>query len=140
MSNPKTKPTNLSVSKYIKEITNSSRKVDARIILTLMKKITGKKPILWGESIIGFGQYHYKYTSGREGDWPITGFSVRKSNLVIYIMPGFTLFNELMSKLGKYNTGSSCLYIKKLVDIDLSILEKLICASVKEMKKRYECN
>lgn len=103
----------------------------------MMRRATGKRAKMWGSSIVGYGAYHYKYASGREGDWAITGFSPRKQNLVVYIMPGFDKFPALMKKLGKYKTGKSCLYLNKLDDVDQNVLEKLIAESVKVMRKRY---
>ena len=97
----------------------------------MMKKITGKKPKLWDSNIVGFGSYHYKYASGREGDWFLTGFSPRKQALTLYIMPGFGDYGPLMKKLGKYKTGKSCLYIKKLEDVDQKTLKELIAKSVR---------
>lgn len=104
----------------------------------MMRKATGAKATMWGSSMVGFGQYHYKYASGREGDYMLTGFSPRKQALTIYIMPGFDKFESLMQKLGKYKTGRSCLYVKQLADIDERILERLITDSVKVMRKNYE--
>ncbi len=104
----------------------------------MMRKATGKRAKMWGPSIVGYGKYHYKYASGREGDFILTGFSPRKQNLVVYIMPGFSPFTSLMKKLGKYKTGKSCLYISKLDDIDESVLDQLIKMSVKLMRERYE--
>jgi len=103
----------------------------------MMKEITSQDPEMWGSSIVGFGSYHYRYASGREGDWPLTGFSPRAKSLTIYIMPGFDLYPELMSKLGKYKTGKSCLYLKQLKDIDKAVLKSLIKKSVQAMKKKY---
>ena len=103
----------------------------------MMKQITKENPIMWGPSIVGFGSYHYKYESGREGDMCITGFSPRKQSLTIYIMPGFDGYDKLMKKLGKYKTGKSCLYINKLEDVDLKVLKELISEDVKNMKKKY---
>ncbi len=139
MAELKTKPTKASVSQFLKGVEDDQKRRDAREILALMKKITGKRPKLWGTSMIGFGTYHYKYQSGREGDWPVTGFSPRKQNLAIYIMPGFSRYPSLMKKLGKYKTGKSCLYLKKLEDVDLKVLRQLVSQSVKDMKKMYEC-
>lgn len=102
-----------------------------------MKEVTREKPVMWGPSIIGFGSYHYKYGSGREGDMPLAGFSPRKQSLVLYIMSGFERGKELMEKLGKYKTGKSCLYVNKLEDIDMEILKKLISGSVKYMKDKH---
>ena len=103
-----------------------------------MRKATGKRAKMWGPSIVGYGQYHYKYDSGREGDFILTGFSPRKQNLVVYIMPGFSPFASLMKRLGKYKTGKSCLYIRKLDDIDESVLDQLISKSVQLMRERYD--
>lgn len=132
----KTKPTSTDVEKFLNSIENEKRKKDAFVILDLMKKVTKEEPKMWGASIIGFGSYHYKYESGREGDWFLAGFSPRKTNFSIYIMSGFKEFDELLSKLGKHKTGSSCLYINKLEDVDLSILKKMVTLSVKKMKSK----
>jgi hypothetical protein len=104
----------------------------------MMRKATGARATMWGSSMVGYGQYHYKYASGRDGDFMLTGFAPRKQALTIYIMPGFDDFKLLMEKLGKYKTGKSCLYIKRLTDIDSKILERLIVDSVKVMRKKYE--
>lgn len=108
---------------------------DCRTIIALMKKATGEEPKLWGPSIVGFGKYAYKYESGREGEWMLTGFSPRKANLTLYIMMGFEEELDLMKKLGKHTTGKSCLYIKKLSDVDLKVLEQLIAKGVKGLEK-----
>ena len=97
------------------------------------------KPAMWGGSIIGFGSYHYKYDSGREGDWFVTGFAPRKQNTVLYIMPGFANYQELLGSLGKYKTGKSCLYLNTLADVDLAVLAELVRRSVLEMQQRYPC-
>ena len=137
MAELKTKPTNKSVNAFINSV-DAKRQADCRLILKLMRTITGKKPRMWGTSIIGFGAYHYKYKSGREGDWFVTGFSPRKQNLTIYIMPGFSNYADLLAKLGKYKTSVSCLYVKKLEDVDINVLKKLITKSVQEMAKLYK--
>lgn len=98
-----------------------------------MKEATGEQPRMWGSSIVGFGAYKYRYASGHEGEWPIIGFSPRKNDLTLYIMPGFADYTELMAKLGKHKTGKSCLYIKKLDDVELPVLKKLITKSVDKM-------
>jgi hypothetical protein len=103
-----------------------------------MKEVTSTEPGMWGNSIVGFGSYHYKYESGREGEWFLTGFSPRKQNLTLYIMSGFTRYNELLKKLGKYKTGKSCLYIKKLEDIDIRILKELVTQSVDHLSKSHK--
>lgn len=138
MAENKTKPTDASPEDFLGEIEDEARRKDAFKILKLMRKITGKPPVMWGPSIIGFGRYHYKYASGREGDFFVTGFSPRKQNLTIYIMPGFARYATLMKRLGKHRTGSSCLYIKRLDDIDLTALEELITRSVADMAKTYK--
>ena len=136
MAELKTKPNKLSVEKFLNSIKDEQKRKDSFQVLEMMKKITKEEPIMWGTSIVGFGKYHYKYESGREGDWFLTGFSPRKQNLTLYIMSGFKRYNELMKKLGKHKTGSSCLYINKLDDIDLKVLKELISESVKYMKNK----
>ncbi|MEJ2103609.1 MAG: DUF1801 domain-containing protein, partial [Ignavibacteriaceae bacterium] len=122
MADLKTKPNKASVEKFLNSVKDEKKRTDSFKILEMMKKITKEEPIMWGPSIIGFGSYHYKYASGREGDFFVTGFSPRKQNLTLYIMSGFKRSPELMKKLGKYKTGSSCLYINKLEDVDLKVL------------------
>lgn len=100
-----------------------------------MKQVTGEEPEMWGDSIVGFGSYHYKYESGREGDWFVTGFSPRKQNLTLYIMSGFDEYDNLISRLGKYKTGKSCLYIKKIDDVDQDVLQELVKKSVEHMEE-----
>ena len=106
----KTKPTKADVEKFLNSIKDEKKREDSIKILKLMKQITKEEPKMWGSSIVGYGQYHYKYASGREGDWALTGFSPRKQNLVVYIMPGFEQFPTLMKRLGKFKTGKSCVY------------------------------
>lgn len=139
MSDLKTKVNDANVKKFLTSVENDLRRSDALSMLELMEKLTKRKAKMWGASIVGFGSYHYKYASGREGDWLLTGFSPRKSDLTVYIMNGFSAYPELMEKLGKYKTGKSCLYIKKLDDIDLTVLKKLIRSSLADMRKMYEC-
>ena len=134
----KTKAGNASVTEFIDSIGDKQKRADVRKVAAMMRKATGKRAKMWGASIVGYGTYHYKYESGREGDFLITGFSPRKQALTVYVIPGFTHFEALMSKLGKYTTGKSCLYIKRLSDIDEKILERLINGSVKYMRKHYE--
>lgn len=138
MAEPKTKPTKLSVSAFLKTVTDEQKREDAAKVIALMRAATGEEPKMWGTGIIGFGTYRYKYESGREGDWPIVGLSPRKQNLVLYIMPGFSAYEALLAKLGKHSTGSSCLYIKRLSDIHEPTLRKIISASVTAMKKRHK--
>ncbi|MFA6233622.1 MAG: DUF1801 domain-containing protein [Bacteroidota bacterium] len=137
MAELKTIATDASVEKFLAGVENEKRRDDCFTVLALMKKITGEEPIMWGPSIVGFGKYHYKSERSRqEGDWFYTGFSPRKQALTVYIMAGFTRYDELMAKLGKYKTGQSCLYINKLEDVDLKVLGELIKQGVASMKKK----
>ncbi len=135
MAELKTKPNAASIDKFLNAISDEQTRQDCFTILEMMKAITKAPPKMWGPSIVGFGSYHYKYDSGREGDWFLTGFSPRKQNLTLYIMAGFSQYDELMKKLGKYKTGKSCLYIKRLDDIHLPTLKKLIQQSVEHLSK-----
>ena len=116
---------------------NVKRREDSFRVLVIMEEITGLKPKMWGNSMVGFGSYHYKYASGREGDWPLVAFSPRKQSLSLYLMSGFTSFEKLMSKLGKYQTGKGCLYVNKLEDVDEKVLRSLIVQSIQAVKKQY---
>lgn len=127
-----------SVADFINSIEPDQKRADSNEVLQMMKDITGLEPKMWGTSMVGFGSYHYKYASGREGDYFLTGFSPRKQALTVYIMPGFSSHEKLMSKLGKYKTGKSCLYIKKLDDIDREGLRELIKLSIDYMLENYE--
>ena len=135
----KTRETKASVAAFIRQIDEDNMRKSCRELNALMKKITGKQPKMWGKAMVGFGNYHYKYASGREGDWFVTGFSPRKRNLTVYIMPGLDRYQTLMKHLGKYRTGRSCLYIRKPEDIDWKILADLIAKSVRDMAKMYTC-
>lgn len=134
MAELKTKPTQASVKEFLNQIPDEERRADCVAVAKIMEEVTGEKPKMWGPSIVGFGTYHYKYASGREGDWMVTGFSPRKKDLTLYIMMGFDKHPELMEQLGKHSTGKSCLYIKRLSDIHIPTLKKLIRGSVKELK------
>jgi hypothetical protein len=138
MAENKTQPTMESVTAFLEGIENKQRREDSFVVLEMMKEITGYEPVMWGPSIVGFGKYHYKYASGREGDSALTGFSPRKQALTLYITAGFTQYDDLMQKLGRHTTGSSCLYIKKLADIDQAVLRELITKSVEHMKATNE--
>jgi len=129
MSGNKTIPTSKSVADFLDAVRNDQKRADSHVLLELMKKITGEPPVMWGASIVGFGQYHYKYDSGREGKMLLTGFSPRKQNLTLYIMAGFSRYESLLNKLGKHSTGKSCLYIKKLADINMDVLNYIITLS-----------
>ncbi len=138
MAELKTKVSNANVKDFLNTIEPESKRQDAFTLLELFEKITGEKAKLWGTSIIGFGEYHYESTrSAQKGDWPLTAFSPRKANLTVYIMPGFKDYQGLLEKLGKYKTSVSCLYIKKLADIDIQILSKIIEKGYTDMKEKY---
>lgn len=130
MAELKTKPTQASVKEFLNQIPDKERRDDCFAVAKIMEEITGDKPKMWGPSIIGFGTWHYKYASGREGDWPVAAFSPRKKDLTVYLMVGFDKHTELMQKLGKHSHSKSCLYIKRLSDIHMPTLKKLIKLSV----------
>ena len=132
----KTRPTSFSVNAFIDTVENETRRSDSYLLLELLEKITGHPPVLWGDSLIGLGSYHYQYDSGREGDMLLVGFSPRKQNLSIY-NTGHKRYPELMEKLGKHKTGGSCLYINKLSDINLAVLSKLINTAYDHMNMKY---
>ena len=134
MADVKTKPTNESVDDFLNRIPYAERRADCFAVAKMMEEITGEKPKMWGPSIVGFGSYTYKYASGHEGDWPITSFSPRKNDLTLYVMVGYEKYPELMAKLGKHSHSKSCLYIKRLSDIHLPTLKKLIKTGVKDLK------
>ncbi len=131
----KTKVNDASVEGFLNSVEDEQTRKDCFEILKMMKQVTKEAPKMWGASIVGFGSYHYKGASGREGDWMLTGFSPRKQNLTLYLMGGFDLHKDLLKKLGKYKTSVGCLYIKKLDDVDKKVLKKLVTGSVKTMKK-----
>ena len=131
----KTKVNDASVTKFLEGVTDEQKRNDCFEILKLMKQVTKEEPKMWGSSIVGFGSYHYKGKSGREGDWMLIGFSPRKQNLTLYLTGGFEAHADLLKKLGKHSTGVGCLYIKKLKDVDTKVLKELIEKSVKEAQK-----
>jgi len=137
-SDNKTKQSTGSVENFLESIENDTRRADGFALLELFKRATGWKPRMWGPSIIGYGRYHYKYASGREGDFLVIGFSPRKSALSIYIMPGYRDMTVKLSRLGKHKIGRSCLYINKLADIDPGVLEDIVLDGVAYMKTNYE--
>ena len=136
MAELKTKQNEQDVYEFLDGVSNETRKNDGYAVLELMRTTTGLEPRMWGDSIVGFGSYHYKYASGREGDWFLTGFSPRKQSLTVYIMPGFDEYEALLERLGKHKIGKSCLYINKLEDVDLSVLKMLIEKSVNKMAEQ----
>lgn len=133
----KTVANDASVETFLAAIADPQRRADAQAVDALMRKATGCAPKMWGGSIVGYDEYHYVYDSGREGDMAMAGFSPRKQNLVLYIVPGFKDYEALMQRLGKHKTGKSCLYLNKLADVDVAVLEKLVAASVAAMRKKY---
>ena len=135
MAEVKTKQNGQNAEEFLGKIEDEKRRLDSFTILELMKKATAQEPKMWGANIIGFGNYKYKYESGREGEWFLTGFSPRKQNLTLYIMPGFARYGELLAELGKHKIGKSCLHINKIEDVNLSVLEELIENSVENVKK-----
>jgi hypothetical protein len=138
MAENKTKPEKADVQAFLAAVEPEPRRADAQAVCEMMARVTGRPPTLWGGSIVGFGAYHYRYESGREGTAPITGFSPRKAALVLYLMGGFPRHDELMGKLGKHTTGKSCLYIKRLSDVDIGVLEALVTESTAYMRATYE--
>jgi Domain of unknown function (DU1801) len=134
MAKLKTQKTNASVSAFLKGIADDVRRKDCQTLVRIMKAAVGTAPKMWGSSIVGFGHYHYKYASGRENDGFLAGFSPRKQDLTIYLMSGIDRHDTLLTRLGKFKTAKSCLYIKRLADVDMSVLEALIAESVKHMK------
>lgn len=136
MAELKTKPTKKSAAAFLKTIEPKEKREDSLVLLKMFQKVTGKKPVMWGEAIVGFGMYHYKSErSTQEGDWPLVGFSPRKQNLTLYIMSGIK-DNPALKKLGKYKASGSCLYLKRLSDVDIKVLADLIKASYLDSKAR----
>ena len=137
MAENKTKPTPKSVASYLAEIEDPVRQADCKTIAAMMEELTGSKPKMWGESIVGFGDYRYKYASGREGDWFLAGFSNRKQSLTLYIMGYLEYYTDILENLGTYKHGKGCLYIKKLSDVDLDVLRTLISTSIERLKNHH---
>lgn len=138
MAEAKTKPTKASVEAFVKKVPDAQKRADTQTVIAMMREATKEEPVMWGPSIIGFGSYRYEYASGRTGDWPIIGLSPRAQNLTLYIMPGFDEHNgDLMKRLGPHKAAKSCLYIKRLADIDTGVLKKIVRDAVARMKKRY---
>ena len=139
MAELKTKKTRASVPTFLKSVENEQRRKDSFELLEIFNHTTKMSPTLWGNSIVGFGEYHYKSDrSSQEGDWPLTGFSPRKRNMTVYIMPGFTNYQDLLNKLGRHKTSVSCIYFSKLENIDVKVLKQIIRRSVADMKKIYK--
>ena len=136
MAELKTKRTTESVKDFLNTIPEEGKRQDAFAICAMMEAVAGNKPAMWGTSIVGFGTYHYVYASGREGDWPVIGFSPRKEALTLYLTSGFKNFEGLLAKLGKFKTGKGCLYIKKLADVDTAVLKEMIIKSVEYIQAK----
>ena len=137
MAEQKTKPTAQSVHAFLENVADEKVRADCFALVDIMEKVTGYPAKMWGPAIVGFGQYHYKYDSGHEGDACLAGFSPRKQNISLYVMPGFADNATLLDKLGKHKAAKGCLYIKKLSDIDQSVLEQLITQSVDYLRNKY---
>lgn len=131
----KTQPTAINPRAFLKTLTHDRRRAEAFELLDLFSDVTGFKPVMWGPSIVGFGRYHYRYDSGREGDFLATGFAPRSSNFSIHIMPGYQDYSEILARLGKHKIGKSCLYVNKLADIDLEVLRELIARGIRDLDK-----
>jgi hypothetical protein len=125
----KTQPTGESVEAFLASV-DGSRQEDCRALAALMTRVTGVEPRMWGSSIVGFGDYHYRYASGRQGEWFVVGFAPRMRDLTVYLMPGLEQFAEPLTRLGKHREGKGCLYVRKLADIDMAVLEELIASAV----------
>ncbi len=134
----KTAPTPVDPVEFVAAVEHPVRRSDAETLLTMMTTLTGWPARMWGPSIVGFGRYHYHYESGRQGDFLVTGFSPRKTSLVVYVMPGYDDIGEQLSRLGKHRLGKSCLYINKLTDIDLGVLEEIVAGGVRKMCENFE--
>jgi hypothetical protein len=138
MPDNKTKPTGIGIRTFLDSVPDADKRADALTLIDMMQSATGEQPVMWGPSIIGFGSYHYRYASGREGDSPIVGFSPRNAALVLYIVTGFRGAEPLLARLGKHTTGKSCLYVRRLADVDLGILRQLVDQSVAAVRAKYK--
>jgi hypothetical protein len=132
MSENKTVPTKLNVDEFLSKVEDTRKREDSYTVLEMMQEVTGLEPVMWGTAIVGFGSQHYEYATGREGDMPIIGFSPRKQNLTLYLSYDYEKYGELLKALGKHSTGKSCLYIKKLADVDVPTLKRLIETTYKD--------
>jgi hypothetical protein len=136
MAEPKTRPTKASVTKFIAALTPAPRRLDALAVSKLMKRVTGEKAELWGPNIVGYGRYTMTYANGSEMEWMLTGFSPRKTSLVLYVLSGFPRQAALLAKLGRHKAGKGCLYIARLADVDVKVLEDLLAASFAHKRKK----
>ncbi len=138
MAENKTQVTDVDPREFIAAVEHPTRRTDAETLLEMFERVTGCEPKMWGPSIVGFGRYHYRYESGREGDFMLTGFSPRASNLVLYVLPGYDDIGDRLAELGKHRIGKSCLYVNKLADVDLDVLEGIVADGVERMRREYE--
>jgi hypothetical protein len=136
MAELKTKQTDASVSAFLGKVADPARRADCQAVAKMLEEVTGEKPKMWGPSIVGFGRYRYRNTTGKDAEWPIIGFSPRKTDLTFYLMPGIARFGALTAKLGRFKSGKSCLYVRKLADVDMNVLRQLCAASVKAMEPK----
>ena len=134
MAEPKTKKTDASVAEFLESVADERKRKDSQTILEIMREESGDEPSMWGESIVGFGSYKVKYASGQEADWPLIGFSPRKQNLTLYLMMGLNQYGDLFNRLGKHSTSKACLYVKRLEDVDLSVLRQLVRLSIEHTR------
>ena len=137
MGENKTKPTDTSVAGFIARIEGDERRADCEALVALMQRVTGEPAVLWGEAIIGFGSYHYRYASGREGDAPLAGFSPRKGDISVYLSCDAAAASALLATLGRHRIGKSCLYLRRLADVDMAVLEQLVVAAMEDVRQRY---
>ncbi len=138
MAELKTAPTKASVAKFVAAVEDEARRADCAVLMEMMERVTGATPVMWGPSIVGFGSYHYRYASGREGDWMLAGFSPRKRDLTVYVMAGFQGKEKLLARLGRHKTSAGgCLYLKRLADVDLAVLEELVRDSVERLRRAH---
>jgi hypothetical protein len=137
MAEPKTKETAAGVEAFLATVADEGRRADCRALLELMRDVAGAEPRMWGTSIVGFGRYHYRYASGHEGDSCLIGFSPRKRDLTLFLMPGLDTHAPLLARLGRHKAGKGCLYVKRLADVDVAVLRELIAASVAHLRKLY---
>lgn len=136
MAEPKTKPQAAGAAEFLAGVADPQRRADAQAVCALMAEVTGADPVLWGSAIVGFGTYHYRYATGREGDWPPVGLSPRKAALTLYLSTGFDGAGDLLARLGPHGVGKSCLYVKRLSEIDQSVLRELVDRAFQELNGR----
>ncbi|HJS46910.1 MAG TPA: DUF1801 domain-containing protein [Gemmatimonadales bacterium] len=137
MAEPRTRPTGASVEAFLAAVPDARRRADALVVAKLIERVTGERPAMWGPSIVGYGTWRLRYADGRSADWPVAGFSPRKAELVLYLMPEFGRYAPLLARLGRHRTGKSCLYLKRLADVDLEVLEELVASSVARVRAEY---